>query len=82
MVSKVNAIPGSFVLDVASGDDRVLASDGDPDVWWGLPDFVAAEEMERGRGYWWSPDGERIAAACVDDRPVRIWHIAGPVDPK
>lgn len=70
------------VLDVASGDDRELANDDDPDVSWGLPDFIAAEEMERRRGYWWSPDGERIAAARVDDRPVRIWHIAGPVDPE
>ncbi|MGZ5298464.1 MAG: prolyl oligopeptidase family serine peptidase [Actinomycetota bacterium] len=70
------------VLDVASGDDRALASDDDPDVSWGLPDFIAAEEMERRRGYWWSPEGDRIAAARVDDRPVRIWHIAGPVDPE
>ena len=70
------------VLDVASGDDRELAHDDDPDVSWGLPDFIAAEEMDRRRGYWWSPDGERIVAARVDDRPVRIWHIAGPVDPE
>ncbi len=69
------------VLDVASGEDRLLASDDDPDVSWGLADFVAAEEMDRRRGYWWSPDGEMVAAARVDDRPVRIWHIAGPVDP-
>ena len=70
------------VLDVASGEDRLLAHDDDPDVSWGLADFVAAEEMDRRRGYWWSPDGERIAAARVDDRPVRTWHIAGPVDPE
>ena len=31
--------------------------DPDPDVSWGLAEFVAAEEMERQRGYWWSPDG-------------------------
>ena len=65
-----------------AASDRELANDDDPDVSWGLPDFIAAEEMDRRRGYWWSPDGERIAAARVDDRPVRIWHIAGPVDPE
>jgi dipeptidyl-peptidase-4 len=70
------------VLDVATGDDRLLAEDPDPDVSWGLPDFIAAEEMDRRRGYWWSPDGERIAVARVDDRPVRVWHIAGPVNPE
>lgn len=69
------------VLDASSGDDRALAVDDDPDVSWGLPEFVAAEEMDRPRGYWWSPDGERIAAARVDDRPVGIWYIAGSVDP-
>ena len=55
--------------------------DSDPDVSWGLAEFVAAEEMERLRGYWWSPDGSRLAAARVDERPVRIWHIAAPIDP-
>ncbi len=28
--------------------------------------------------YRWSPDGERIAAACYDST-VRIWHISNPV---
>ena len=41
----------------------------------------ASEELDRYRGYWWSPDGERIAAARVDERPVLVWHIASPVDP-
>ena len=58
------------------------SSDPDPDVYWGMAEFVAAEEMERQRGYWWSPDGERIAVARVDDRPVQIWHIASPIDPE
>ena len=62
-------------------DDHELASDPDPDVSWGLAEFVAAEEMERLRGYWWSPEGDRLAVARVDERPVDIWHIAAPVDP-
>jgi len=69
------------VVDVDGANDRELASDPDPDVHWGLAEFVAAEEMERQRGYWWSPDGERVAAARVDERPVQIWYIASPVDP-
>ncbi len=70
------------VVDVDGANDRELASDPDPDVSWGLAEFVAAEEMERQRGYWWSPDGTRLAAARVDERPVRVWHIAAPVDPE
>ena len=70
------------VVDADGANDRELASDPDPDVHWGLAEFVAAEEMERLRGSWWSPDGERIVAARVDERPVEIWHIGSPVDPQ
>src|SRR6266511_1515992 len=63
------------------GEDRVLAADGDPDVSWGLAEFVAAEEMDRAEGFWWSPDGSRIAAARIDEGRVTTWHIFDPVDP-
>jgi dipeptidyl-peptidase-4 len=68
--------------DRAGGSSRVLTHDDDPDIHWGLAEFVASEELERHRGYWWSPDGERIVAARVDERPVLIWYIASPVDPE
>ena len=63
------------------GSGRVIAHDDDPDVHWGVAEFVASEELERYRGYWWSPDGERIVAARVDERQVLIWYISSPVDP-
>ncbi|MDP9298600.1 MAG: prolyl oligopeptidase family serine peptidase [Actinomycetota bacterium] len=69
------------VADLAAATDTLLASADDPDVHWGLAEFIAAEEMERMRGYWWGPDGERLLAARVDDRPVLTWHIASPIDP-
>src|SRR5207244_13097295 len=68
-------------LDAAAGGDRELAADPDPDVTWGLAEFVAAEEMGRARGHWWSPDGGSLAAARVDNRPVGRWHVADPADP-
>jgi dipeptidyl-peptidase-4 len=63
------------------GSGRVIAHDDDPDVHWGVAEFVASEELERHRGYWWSPDGKRIVVARVDERPVLIWYISSPVDP-
>jgi dipeptidyl-peptidase-4 len=63
------------------GSDRVLVHDDDPDIHWGVAEFVASEELERYRGYWWSPDGERIVAARVDERSVLTWYISSPVDP-
>ena len=66
------------------GTSRVLAG-GDPaeadTVSWGSADFIAAEEMHRFRGYWWSPDGSSIAACRVDTSPVDEWVIADPANP-
>ena len=66
------------------GTWRVLAG-GDPaeadTVSWGSADFIAAEEMHRFRGYWWSPDGSTIAACRVDTSPVDEWVIADPANP-
>ena len=42
-------------LDLETGDDVLLAGDEDPDVRWGIAEFIAAEEMERRRGHWWAP---------------------------
>ena len=60
----------------------VVGEPGSPDtVTWGSADFVAAEEMHRYRGYWWSPDGTTIATCRVDNGPVQVWHISNPADP-
>jgi len=63
------------------GTHRTLAEDDDPDISWGSAEFIAAEEMDRHRGYWWSPDGTALVATRVDTSPVRRWHIANPADP-
>jgi dipeptidyl-peptidase-4 len=36
----------------------------------GLAEFIAAEEMDRQRGYWWAPDGSALLVARVDETPV------------
>ena len=64
-----------------AGRDRILAEEDDPDVSWGMAEFVAAEEMGRLRGHWWAPDGETLAAARVDTNPVLRWHISDPSNP-
>jgi dipeptidyl-peptidase 4 len=71
-------------LRVAAADgstDRELATPESPTVTYGLAEFVAAEEMQRSRGYWWSPDGARLLVARADDAPVRRWWIADPAHP-
>ena len=64
-------------------EDRVLADpQGAPHVTFGLAEFIAAEEMDRHAGYWWSPDGTALLVARVDETPVTRWHIADPAHPE
>lgn len=71
---------GSFrIIDLDSGEDRLIAAEDA--VTFGLAEFVATEEMNRARGYWWSPDGARVLLARVDESLVNTWHIADPANP-
>ena len=64
-------------------EDQVLADPGGAaGVTFGLAEFIAAEEMGRHRGYWWSPDGSALLVARVDETPVNRWHIADPAHPE
>ncbi|HUO74395.1 MAG TPA: prolyl oligopeptidase family serine peptidase [Solirubrobacteraceae bacterium] len=82
---------GTHIGYVADGALRVVAADGAGDrvvavpegenVTYGLAEFVAAEEMYRTRGFWWSPDGRQLLAARVDTTPVARWHLSDPAHP-
>jgi dipeptidyl-peptidase 4 len=75
-------VDGALRVISANGSaDRELAGPEGPDVSYGLAEFVAAEEMYRTRGFWWSPDGQRLLVARVDNTPVTRWHIADPANP-
>jgi dipeptidyl-peptidase-4 len=63
------------------GSSWEAAGEPDPNVMWGSAEFIAAEEMRRFRGYWWSPDGTAVAVSRVDNTPVQQWHISDPADP-
>ncbi|WP_171170872.1 S9 family peptidase [Streptomyces sp. I05A-00742] len=69
------------VVEADGSGDRVLAAPEAEGVTWGLAEFIAAEEMDRTRGYWWSPDSDSLLAARVDEAPVRRWWIADPARP-
>lgn len=88
---------GRHIAYVAGGALRVTGADGEGDralaapepdsaekatVTYGLAEFIAAEEMGRSRGFWWSPDSDRLLVARADDAPVRRWWIADPAHPE
>ncbi|HEY0412189.1 MAG TPA: S9 family peptidase [Allosphingosinicella sp.] len=60
------------VIDLTTGHERALTSDGGGALSWGAAEFVAQEEMDRHTGYWWSPDDRYLAVARVDESPVAI----------
>ncbi|MEU6286171.1 prolyl oligopeptidase family serine peptidase [Streptomyces sp. NPDC046988] len=83
---------GRHIAYAARGGLRVVGADGDGDralaeadgegVTYGLAEFIAAEEMGRSRGFWWSPDSDRLLVARVDDTPVQRWWISDPARPE
>ncbi|MFD7289307.1 prolyl oligopeptidase family serine peptidase [Streptomyces sp. NPDC059863] len=86
---------GRHVAYVADGALRVITADGEhdrelagrsaaegEDIIYGLAEFIAAEEMSRNRGYWWSPESDRLLVARVDTAPVRRWWISDPAHPE
>jgi len=54
----------------------------EPGVAWGRAEFIAAEEMSRVRGMWWSPCSERLAVTRVDESEVRRIRLADLARPE
>ncbi|MDH6628120.1 dipeptidyl-peptidase-4 [Streptomyces sp. LBL] len=70
------------VTNVGGEGDRALAEPESDQVTYGLAEFIAAEEMGRTRGLWWSPESDRLLVARVDDTPVQRWWISDPAHPE
>ncbi|MQA29759.1 MAG: prolyl oligopeptidase family serine peptidase [Luteitalea sp.] len=71
-----------FAVDVATGRERALTSDGAPRILNGKLDWVYEEEIYgRGlnRAYWWSPDSSAIAFLRIDDRPVPRFSVVDDI---
>jgi dipeptidyl-peptidase-4 len=76
---------GVSVVDLAAaaaGRSSMRRLIEEPGVAWGRAEFIAAEEMGRLRGMWWSPDARRLAVARVDESSVRLAHLVDPSRPE
>jgi len=71
-----------WVVDVATGGERRLSPPEAKDVHWGAPEFVAAEEMKRFEGHWWSPDSRRLLVQRTDETGVERMRIVDPYRPE
>lgn len=76
-----------YLLDLASGEERRLTSDGEPEeILNGVTDWVYWEEIwgRDSTGFWWSPEGERIAYYRFEEEPVGRYPLVDflPVYPE
>ena len=69
------------VIGITGADDRALVEPESPTEVWGQAEFIAAEELDRFRGFWWAPDGESLLVERYDEAPVHVWHVADPAHP-
>ena len=58
------------VIDLATGKETAVTTEGGGLISFGMAEFIAQEEMDRDTGYWWSPDERHIAFARVDESAV------------
>ncbi|MCH7839705.1 MAG: DPP IV N-terminal domain-containing protein, partial [Planctomycetes bacterium] len=70
-----------YVMELATGKERVLTDGAGDTITNGLAEFVAQEEMGRFEGYWWSPDGQTIAFQRTDTSGLETMHIMDAMHP-
>lgn len=63
------------VADLPSGEVRRLTFAAEPGLTCGLAEFIAQEELDRARGFWWSRDSARIAFVEADERHIPEYPI-------
>jgi dipeptidyl-peptidase-4 len=61
-----------FVIDLSTGQERQLTSDGKGTIHNGEAEFVAQEEMDQKTGYYWAPDDSAIAYRRFDEAQVPV----------
>ena len=61
-----------YAIEVASGAERPLTTEGKGTVTCGTAEFVAQEEMDRRTGTWWAPGDGRVAVECFDESHVQV----------
>ena len=59
-----------YALELASGKEIALSTDGGGVIKNGMAEFVAQEEMSRMTGYWWAGDESKVAFTRIDESPV------------
>lgn len=71
-----------YVTNTATGEERRVTFGGEEGIMNGRPDWLYPEELGQSEGYWWSPDGSRIAYLQWDEREVFQFPIVHDLEPE
>ncbi len=66
----------------AAQQTLLTVKENSPTISWGSAEFIAAEEMGRSQGFWWSQDSSHLLVARVDTTQVPTWYIPYPANPE
>ena len=69
------------VRELSSDNEIQLTTGATQKIKHGVSEYIAQEEMYRTTGYWWSPDGRKIAYLRIDNTPVNIFNIPNFLTP-
>jgi dipeptidyl-peptidase-4 len=70
------------VIELATNSVHAVTTGASDTISHGVAEFVAQEEMDRTRGYWWSPDSQWLAYQRNDESAVEIRYMADAFHPE
>ena len=73
-----------WISDADGTNESAITTDGSEKdrIKNGKASWVYGEELNQNTAFWWSPDGNKLLAARVDNGPVQRWWIADPANPE
>jgi dipeptidyl-peptidase 4 len=71
-----------FVYDLEKDEERAITTGATETHSCGLAEFVAQEEMDRRKGFWWLEDSRTILYQVNDSSRVEVWYVGDPAAPE